>query len=99
MFLAMICGAVPVSAASAMPVAGPSGIATASKTLHVVDYKKYRHSRDFYKGKRSHGGKHHYRAGGRYKTPPKNWRHRYNKRPHDWNKRGCVIVGPVWWCP
>jgi hypothetical protein len=41
---------------------------------------------------------HKYRAGGRYKHAPGGW-HRYDKRPGDWGTRGCIIVGPVWWCP
>jgi hypothetical protein len=29
----------------------------------------------------------------------KSWR-RYSYRPYDdWEARGCVIVGPVWYCP
>lgn len=39
-----------------------------------------------------------YRPGSRLKHAPSNW-HRYDKRPGDWNTRGCVIVGPIWWCP
>jgi len=40
----------------------------------------------------------HYRPGGRYRTAPHGW-HRYHARPRDWRTRGCVIVGPVWFCP
>jgi hypothetical protein len=30
--------------------------------------------------------------------PPANW-HRYDRRPDDWSTRGCIMFGPVWWCP
>ena len=36
--------------------------------------------------------------GRRYDAPPPRWR-RYGGRPRDWRSRGCVIVGPVWFCP
>jgi hypothetical protein len=39
-----------------------------------------------------------YRAGHRYRSAPRGW-HRYDRRPGDWSRRGCVIVGPVWFCP
>lgn len=25
--------------------------------------------------------------------------HRYDKRPYGWRQRGCVVVGPIWFCP
>jgi hypothetical protein len=28
----------------------------------------------------------------------RNW-HRYAYRPDDWGGRGCVSVGPMWYCP
>lgn len=37
-----------------------------------------------------------YRAGRR--SPPRGWR-RYRSRPSNWRSRGCVIIGPVWFCP
>jgi len=41
---------------------------------------------------------HNYRPGGRYKSAPHGW-HRYNARPGDWNRRGCITVGALWFCP
>jgi hypothetical protein len=43
-----------------------------------------------------HGGKHsrgRYHHGGRY------WGHRYYYRPWNWRALGCIVVGPVWYCP
>jgi hypothetical protein len=39
-----------------------------------------------------------YRAGGRYRSAPHGW-HRFHSRPHDWRTRGCILVGPLWFCP
>ena len=39
-----------------------------------------------------------YVPGRRYKSAPRGYR-RYGSRPHDWQRRGCIIVGPVWFCP
>lgn len=77
------------SSASAMTVAKPAGL-TAAPALQQIDYhykkQKYYHKRQKY------------RAGGHYDRAPSNW-HRYNKRPGNWQRRGCITVGPIWWCP
>ena len=39
-----------------------------------------------------------FRAGQRYDNAPRGWR-RHSSRPRDWRTRGCVIVGPLWFCP
>ena len=39
-----------------------------------------------------------FRPGGHYKHAPNGW-HRHDKRPGDWHARGCVVVGPIWYCP
>jgi hypothetical protein len=78
------------SAASAMTVTKPAGLA-AQSALQQVDYKDH-------KGKKSYHKRQKYRAGGRYNKAPGNW-HRYNNRPGDWQRRGCIVVGPIWWCP
>jgi hypothetical protein len=39
-----------------------------------------------------------YVPGRRYSRPPSNWR-QYRARPRDWRTRGCIVVGPVWFCP
>jgi hypothetical protein len=50
-------------------------------------------------GERHHGQRHHnYRAGHRYRSAPRGW-HRHHRRPADWRVRGCILVGPVWFCP
>jgi hypothetical protein len=39
-----------------------------------------------------------YKPGHSYKEPPPGWK-RHAKRPPGYLKRGCVSVGPVWFCP
>ncbi len=41
---------------------------------------------------------HRYERGNHVRQPPRGW-HRHNVRPRDWRDRGCMIVGPVWFCP
>jgi hypothetical protein len=52
------------------------------------DYKRRYHKKHSFR----------YRAGRHYKHAPHGW-HRYNSRPGNWHTRGCVVVGPIWWCP
>ncbi|XSG83473.1 MAG: hypothetical protein ACPW61_06755 [Methyloligella sp. ZOD6] len=33
-----------------------------------------------------------------YRRPPPGW-YRYSYRPYGWENRGCMAVGPVWYCP
>ena len=40
----------------------------------------------------------HFSPGARYRNAPAGWR-RYGARPGDWRTRGCVMVGPLWFCP
>ncbi len=39
-----------------------------------------------------------YAPGARLRTAPRGWR-RYSARPAYWRTRGCVVVGPLWFCP
>ncbi len=75
------------STASAMVISKPDGLAS-RPALQQVDFKN----------RKTYHKRQKYRAGGRYNRAPSNW-HRYDNRPGDWQRRGCVIVGPIWWCP
>lgn len=94
--LALLGAAVPMTAASAMMIAKPDAVASASMstTVHKADYK----DRSHYKRRKFNHKRRHYTPGGRYDRAPSHW-HRYHARPHDWRTRGCIIVGPIWWCP
>lgn len=61
-------------------------------------------------GKKGWGGKGHWKKG--HWGPGKGWRHgrgwhhrgrywkhRYHYRPRYWQRWGCVLVGPFWYCP
>ena len=79
--------------AGAMPLAGSSKDVVHSKS-GIVEVQHRRHnSRSHHRHRR-----HHYRAGHRYRSAPPGWR-RHHVRPWDWQRRGCVIGGPVWFCP
>lgn len=67
--------------------------------ITLVQYKD-KYDRRRYDGPRRNydGPRRGYRAGHRYKHAPKGW-HRYSSRPSYWQTRGCIIVGPVWFCP
>lgn len=41
---------------------------------------------------------HRYRPGGHYRSAPRGW-HRHSHRPGNWSRRGCISVGPAWFCP
>jgi hypothetical protein len=81
-----LAAGVAATSASAMPLSAQNGLSKSSDAIVLADYKK----------KGPH--KHYYSPGSHHKHSPKNWR-RYDKRPGDWRTRGCVIVGPIWWCP
>ena len=48
----------------------------------------YKHHNKHYNYKH---GKYYY--GGRY------WGHRYYYAPYNWQGIGCIVVGPIWYCP
>lgn len=91
---AALLGLASVTPASAM---SPSAVghATAKADGITLVAKKY-YGKKHYNGPRKNAFK--YRAGGRYKRAPGGW-HRFDNRPGDWSRRGCIVVGPVWWCP
>lgn len=84
---AAVLGLAGAGPASALTPAAMKGLSDQHAGVALVDYKKGPPRRH-----------HQWHPGGRYKHAPKGW-HRYDKRPGDWRTRGCVIVGPIWWCP
>jgi Ni/Co efflux regulator RcnB len=38
-----------------------------------------------------------YTPGQRYDRAPSHYR-RHAHRPHNWQSRGCILVGPIWYC-
>ena len=92
---ATILSAFVASAAIAAPAGSPtlSGV-TASTTDNVIQARDGR--RHGYHRHRYH--RHGYRSGRHYSHAPRGW-HRHHYRPHDWRTRGCITVGPIWFCP
>ncbi|MFA6265037.1 MAG: hypothetical protein WC670_04885 [Pseudolabrys sp.] len=91
---ALLISGLVASAASAAPIAPAQGIAHQASIIDV-QYHPDR-GRDHYR--RPAPRPQRYRAGQRYRSAPHGW-HRYDRRPGDWNRRGCVMVGPLWFCP
>jgi hypothetical protein len=87
-----------VSSASALPAAGPkvNSKAIVSPLAVTQVQHKVRH-----KSRRSHGFSRpapRFVPGHRYHSAPHGW-HRFSARPHNWRTRGCILVGPIWFCP
>lgn len=36
--------------------------------------------------------------GDRHDHARRHWK-RYHARPRDWRARGCLVIGPIWYCP
>jgi hypothetical protein len=79
-----LCCVVIVAIALAL---APAAFAAKSKG-HKHGHGHYHH----------HHGHAHYHSGYHYKSAPRGW-NRYQYRPLGWQARGCVVVGPVWYCP
>jgi hypothetical protein len=90
---AAILGTTIVSTAWALPVA-PANHVEKSGLPAVVQVKDYdNHHGNKHYGKNWHHDNHQW-ADHRYD----NW-NRYSSRPYGWQSRGCVLVGPLWFCP
>lgn len=96
LFLAAVMQApapTPASAAAVKP-----SIAVESSVIEVQARRDRRglrrDRRDYRRGWR--GNRRYYRGG--YRRPPRGWR-RYGYRPYNWRSRGCVVIGPLWFCP
>lgn len=99
--LLAFAGAAPTVAA---PVSGAGSANVQSEAaatqVQYSPYKKkgnYKYNK-YNKGKNYGGFRQGYRAGSRHAHAPKGW-HRHSYRPSYWQTRGCIMVGPVWFCP
>ncbi|MFC7052848.1 hypothetical protein ACFQI3_09140 [Hansschlegelia quercus] len=92
-----LVAALPISTASvamAAPAASPSGLH--ATTIQLVDLRRDNHRNDKRHVDRSPS--HRFTPGQRYRSAPRGWRS-YRGRPGDWRTRGCILVGPLWFCP
>ena len=96
--VAMASGAwaAPVSPATTQPAA------SVSSDLIEIGKKGKGWKKGWKKGKGKYRGRKHYRggysAGRKYGRAPHGWRS-YSYRPRGWQRRGCIVVGPAWFCP
>ena len=86
----------PVTAAPAAPVS--ANVAGSPVILaQAIPYMMNRDRNDRRRHVENRRQSRHYRAGRHYRSAPHGW-HRYQHRPRDWRRRGCIVVGPVWFC-
>lgn len=88
MIRAMLAAALLTAGATAAPAAVLPKTAPLVEAGNVLQVQRRDHDHD----------RRRWIPGRRYNAPPPRW-HRHHVRPHDWRRRGCVIVGPVWFCP
>ena len=91
--LGLLLAAVAFAPASAASIVMSDGISSTSPLLTLVQYSAHHHYDKHHREMRRR-----YIAGHRYHSPPHGW-HRYAHRPRDWHTRGCILVGPIWFCP
>jgi hypothetical protein len=89
---ALTLSALAFTPASAAPVA-PLNATAIDAPVTLAQYSHRTTSSRHYTRSRSR-----YVPGHRYRSAPNGW-HRYHARPRNWHTRGCVLVGPVWFCP
>jgi hypothetical protein len=86
---ALMLGA-SMTASTAAPISGTTSKALAGAQQDDVETSSQQ--------RRHWRGKRHYRHWDRRRGPPPGWR-RHNTRPWDWQRRGCIQIGPLWFCP
>jgi Ni/Co efflux regulator RcnB len=90
---------------STSAMAGPSmskglsrALAGTADTNTLVQIQHRRDTRRDRRKRRPNYRRHRFAPGSRHRAAPRGWR-RHHKRPYNWRTRGCIIVGPVWFCP
>jgi Ni/Co efflux regulator RcnB len=87
--VATILAALSMTAASAAPPMAQLKTTMQANSVQV-QFNEQRHA-----GRQAWD--HRYTPGRRYNSAPSHYR-RYAHRPSDWRSRGCILVGPVWFC-
>jgi hypothetical protein len=94
---AALLGLMSITPANALPASSTTHHgASTEQNVQLVKHKPG-HYKKWY-GNKYYGPKHQFRPGGRYSHAPKGW-HRHGSRPAYWATRGCITVGPIWFCP
>lgn len=84
--------------AFALPAASSNAALQATNSTLVQQAQYHGHYHKPRPHVRPHVQPRRYAPGARLRTAPRGW-HRYKARPSNWHTRGCVVVGPVWFCP
>ncbi len=99
MIPALLLSAVVLAPANALP--GKSGPAAqvAPMQSNIADRDRDFDRRDRF-GDRDfrYRGDRYYGRGYARRGPPPGWR-RFGYQPRDWRTRGCLEIGPAWFCP
>jgi hypothetical protein len=90
-----------VLCAAILPAASASAFAPGGAAAHL--FKQVRADTIFVRSRdrdrsRSRRRRRRSRGRSRDRNGPPGWR-RYSSRPHDWQRRGCISIGPIWFCP
>ena len=89
--------ALPAAPKTELPALNQSDIIQVGKKSRGHHHGGKHYNKHYNKHYKYHGGKHW--KGGRYYHGGRYWGHRYYYRPWNWQALGCVVVGPVWYCP
>lgn len=90
---AALFGIMSIGPSTAAPASGSALKHTGVQDKQIVDVEYKKHRRHYRKGNRYGRNYSNRDRGG-----PPGWR-RYAGRPSGWQTRGCLAVGPVWFCP
>lgn len=71
---------------------------SASDLIQVASRDRDRARGHGHSSKRYRAKPRYYVPGRKYSRAPRGWR-RYHKPPPYWRTRGCIVVGPFWFCP
>jgi hypothetical protein len=88
------------TAAWALPVS-PTASLPPLDSSDVIQVGHYHGGGKHYNYNKHYNYKHYnyHHGGGKYYYRNRYWGHRYYARPYNWQALGCVVVGPVWYCP
>jgi hypothetical protein len=101
--------ALPVSSTTQLPPLSANGVIQVKNDGH--NNKNYNHknynNKNYNYNNKNYNNKHYnnnykhynYNNGGKYYYHNRYWGHRYYARPYNWQTLGCIVVGPVWYCP
>jgi hypothetical protein len=84
------------AASPAAPGAAAAAIGADRAKANIIEVQHRRSTSQRAKQRPRYQGRYH--PGRRYSRAPRGW-HRYSARPYNWHTRGCILVGPVWFCP